>query len=255
MNAIETLIHECLKNKKSPECVLALQEEGDFSFFESLAVDDACTVYTDSMKRLPKVTELYILIKGCRAAKTVSNFLLQMTDTTKYFPVPFETLWQAGISLSWWLFGLGTQLHIPLLMSSETNETSLVDNIRIMRYKQGWSDLESHWMISQIHGNTENKTAHIVIAKIMQDMLPLAFFPEMPDVYTTYERLCTVIQHFEISKFMDSWMRDAILLLQKSPWRACTLFFCTTGFCFTLEIQSTSSKKNRTSCLCSLTSL
>lgn len=235
MNSCYALLAECLSKEVCPESILfPTQEKRPLPEGFSLAECDR--IYTENLvQRLPKVFALYITLAGNHAAELVAQMsqeflVLNHADNQeeqRYSMI--RDLYEAGISLSWWFFGIGNPLWLSPKLAEWPEQVSIADAVRTLRYMQGWSDLESRWLITQTHEASQHKLAHRVICRVMTSMPPIRFFPTMPDVLSVFDRIKEAIQSFVVPADAEEWLADSIALLQQSPWRACVLMLVRQG--------------------------
>ncbi|MBQ7609459.1 MAG: hypothetical protein IJU76_16060 [Desulfovibrionaceae bacterium] len=237
MNALRTILNLCVEKNLCPEGVLELAETMPLSKAigrkrgkkADVLVDE---LYTGALQRFPKVLSTYITVAGVQAAESAGVLaadILQVDSGLKGGRKAIVALHEAGLSLSWWLLGLGAPMRTPPKLEEWPGEISLANYIRTLRFKQGWSDLESRWLITQTHESSQHKLAHRVISRVMTGMPRITLFPLMPDVISVYNRLIAAVNAYELTPDAEPWLSECIQLLQNSSWRVCVLMLVRQG--------------------------
>lgn len=235
---LSVLLAACCEQMLRPEALLKLEDNvaplpADFCLITRQEQD---MLYNEAIRiRYPKILELCIKLYGMQSADLLPKLCTEMlvpprareTQSVKFSA--FARLYHAGISLSWWLFGLESPLLTPLRVEELPCEMSLADHIRTMRFKQGWNELESRWMITQTHSNTQKKLEHRVLCRLMSGLPQIRLFPLMPSVVEVFQRLENTVLTYVLPKNSEDWLKDCISLLQASPWRCCVLMLVRQG--------------------------
>ena len=245
MNKIYNLIHQCLQTGLTPEHILQvpLEDTPEKLPPEIVQGDINTFVHDATYVRFPEVLRTFIYLRGMEASETAANLYIDITedlknsasananneDLTAQNMENFVNVYLAGVSLSWWLFGIGQAMCQPFFLNNLDPDKQLNDYVRNLNYKQGWSDLEGKWFLTQIHQSTEKKLTHRVMIRLMSGLPKMQFFPKMPAVIDVYKRLERVVQEFKLPDKCPIWMEETITILRNSTWRACILMLVRQG--------------------------
>ena len=235
---LSALLSACCEQMLRPEALLKLDKKAaplpaDFC---RLTREEQLTLYNEAITlRYPKILELYIKLNGMQSAELVPKLCTEMLVPPKAgealagsFP-SLAGLYRAGLSLSWWLFGLESPLRTALRLEHFPCAMSLADHIRTMRFKQGWNELESRWMITQTHGSTQKKLEHRILCRLMSGLPQIKLFPLMPSVIEVFQRLENAVLNIVQPSDCEDWLKDCLTLLKTSPWRCCVLMLVRQG--------------------------
>ncbi len=240
MNVLHTILNQCVEKDICPEGLLELEPATPLSeVLQSGGSGSRKTeiseksFYAKAVQRFPKVLTLYISLAGIQAAKTVGVLTEEILEgnrrTVNGGKQAVITLYEAGISLSWWMFGAGSPMRTPPKLEMLSGDVPLTDYIRTLRFKQGWSDLESRWLITQTHESSQHKLTHRVISRVMTGMPRITLFPLMPDVVEVYKRIVAAVAAYEPDSTAEPWLVESVQYMQASPWRVCVLLLVRQG--------------------------
>ncbi|MCR5815095.1 MAG: hypothetical protein K6G15_11485 [Desulfovibrio sp.] len=232
------LLTACCEKMLRPEALLRLEKEveplpADFCL---ITREEQNAIYNEAISiRYPKILELYIKLNGMHSAELIPKLCTEMVLPIKMLEAPntafksFASLHRAGLSLSWWLFGLDSPLRTSLRVETVPWEMSLADHIRTMRFKQGWNELESRWMITQTHGTSQKKLEHKILCRLMSGLPQIKLFPLMPSVVGVFERLENAVLNFVPPADCEPWIKECYQMFKQSPWRCCVLMLVRQG--------------------------
>ena len=231
MNKLQFLIGKCMKENKTPESYWNVRPDDGITPLPAHILHGSEAHYVNQAKltRFPDVLRTLICLRGMAGSDLAADLYRDITmDIGSNIPTikdlhNFVLLNLVGISLSWWLFGLGQPMAQPFFLDSLDPGKKLNDYIRNLNYKQGWSDLEGKWFLTQTHESTEKKTIHRVMIRLMSGLPKMQFFPPMPPVVDVYKRLERVIQSFVLPKRCPEWMAKTVTILRTSGWKTCIL--------------------------------
>ncbi|MCR4666522.1 MAG: hypothetical protein K5657_04410 [Desulfovibrio sp.] len=238
MSSLRLLLHTCLEKQCCPEEVLGFEANRPFPPSTRLVLSKENKYYEEAVReRFPKLMKFYITLRSASSADCLNALYEDMHGTKKdrsgtadagekalFFPVH-----DAGISLSWWLFGLGCPMRIPIETGEWSDAMTLRDCMSAVRYKHGWSEMEARWLVTQLHSTTKSTLVHRVITRVMTSLPRIRLFPEMPSVLDVYARLETAVTDFNFPDHCEPWMTETIILLKASKWRICVLLLVRQG--------------------------
>ena len=115
---LSVLIIECVDQHSSPEAVLDLEEKYDIQTRGQLHPSKISSFYKLAVsQRFPQVIKLYLTLVGSEGydvvARLTADLLSEDIEQIRFSQeemADYKAVYRAGISLSWWLFGLGKPL-------------------------------------------------------------------------------------------------------------------------------------------------
>ena len=231
MNKLQFLIGKCIQENQTPESYLNVTPNDGPIPLPSEVSNGTELDYAQQaqLKRFPDVLRTLICLRGMASSDLAADLYRDVTLDIDTTPPTLKDLHNfvlvnlTGISLTWWLFGIGHPMSQPFFLDSLDPDKKLNDYVRNLNYKQGWSDLEGKWFLTQTHESTEKKTIHRVMIRLMSGLPKMQFFPPMPSVVDVYKRLERVTQEFVLPRDCPEWMGKTITILRTSPWKACIL--------------------------------
>lgn len=237
MNKFQSFLRLCLEEGITPEGYLQINQKNESRF---LPEEITKKTFNECVQgalygRFPRLLEQYVFMQGMSASKVCSGIYQDVHLECPETPLTYQTLshfvqiHQAGISLSWWFFGIGELVYKDFFMSDLDPAKNLNDYVRNLKFKQGWSNIEAKWFITQIHEKTEKKIIHKVMMRLLAGMPKLSLFPPVPSVLEVYKRLEHAVINFVPPKTCPEWMLETVDILKQTTWKICTLMIVRQG--------------------------
>ena len=231
MDKLQFLIGKCIQENQTPESYLSVRPNDGRTPLPADILHGTELDYAQQarVKRFPEVLRTLICLRGMAASDLAADLYRDISQNIASTSLGIKDLHSfvdlnlSGISLTWWLFGVGHTVAQPFFLDSLDPGKKLNDYVRNLNYKQGWSDLEGKWFLTQTHESTEKKTIHRVMIRLMSGLPKMQFFPPMPSVVEVYKRLERVIQEFVMPRHAPEWMSKTMTILRTSGWKACIL--------------------------------
>lgn len=242
MSKIFSLMSACVTRCEPPEAVLELLYKNtlpfDLQYHGSLS-----DMYSQALKeRFPQVVKLYVTLVGMDSREVLTHLCADAVAGDKKLEAltfsdiqDFFALFQAGISLSWWLFGIGEPMYIQPSLEVENTEKDYTEAVRTLGSLQGWSSTETSWFLKNETGPKNKSKVQDILVGLMGGLPQIKLLPSMPNVNDVLHQVTTAVQNFRVPEDSESWMKDSIELLQEELSRVCLLLFIRRGAIVQLE--------------------